>query len=263
MAFQLLFRRENLRVIDFFPAAVLAAYCLVILVFPASNAADSTEFPHRPFVLVYAVFAVWVGTWLAAFLWDQVDSTRQRSLASIGLASVVMMLAVPWMLGPSVQFEPQAWAQRLSLTRIPAGLATSADFIRRNAKPGDVVLSSNLDPWSINAALSERPAFVSLSEPLKLSDHSKLLASRTNIFWAIRTASDFNEISRIADQNGIDWYLLRQGEEGSWTGPILSRAVFSQNGYFVFRFDRSGEPGEDHAKLGADAPSLRKLETKA
>jgi hypothetical protein len=243
IAFRLILRRGNMRIIDFFPAAVLVAYCLVILVFPASNTADNTEFLHRPFVLVYAVLAVWIGAWLAAFLWDQVDGVGQRALASSGLASILILLAVPWMLGPGIQVDPQPWAQRFPLTRIPAGLATGADFIRRNAKPGDIVLSSNLDPWSINAALTERPAFVSLSEPLKLSDHSKLLANRTDIFWAIRTSSEFGEISRIAKLNGIDWYLLRQGEEGFWTDSILSQAVFTQDGYFVFRFDRSGGQG--------------------
>jgi hypothetical protein len=78
---------------------------------------------------------------------------------------------------------------------------------------------------------------------LKLSDHSKVLANRTNIFWTIRNSSEFSEISRIAGLNGIDWYLLRQGEEGSWSDSILSRAVFTQDGYSVFRFDRSGGPG--------------------
>jgi hypothetical protein len=243
MFFRLMFRRSAVRTIDFFPAAVLFAYCIVILVFPASNAADSTEFPHRPFALVYAVLAVWIGTWLVDLLWDGVGGASQRPLAAIGMASVLMMLAVPWILGPGIQAEPQAWAQRLSLTRIPAGLANSAAFIRRHAKPGDVVLSSNLDPWSINAALTERPAFVSLSEPFKVSDNRNLLANRTGIFWTMRNASEFGEISAIANRNGIDWYLLREGEEGSWSDSVLSRAVFNQDGYFVFQFYRSGEPG--------------------
>ena len=242
MAFRLLFRRDNLRIIDFFPAAVLTAYCLVILVFPASNAADSTEFRTGPLCL-FTRFSRY-GSGRGWQLFCGIRSTAPDSVSGIdrvGIGPLDAGGAVDARSRHSVR-APSLGATA-TLTRNPLGLATSADFIRRNAKPGDVVLSSNLDPWSINAALSERPAFVSLSESLKLSDHSKLLADRTNVFWAIRTASDFGEISRIADQNGIGWYLLRQGEEGSWTGPILSRAVFSQNGYFVFRFDRSGKPG--------------------
>jgi hypothetical protein len=45
IAFRLIFRRDSVRIIDFFPAAVLIAYCLVILVFPASNTADNHGVP--------------------------------------------------------------------------------------------------------------------------------------------------------------------------------------------------------------------------
>ena len=88
-------RARRLELADLVPLALLGSYLLLILTAPVPPHGDATEFTQRPFVLVYAVFAVWTAAGFAG--WLSLYGLRQRRvwLPLLIAAAFTVMTAIP------------------------------------------------------------------------------------------------------------------------------------------------------------------------
>ena len=195
--------RGTVRPVDWFPFFLLVTYCSVLIAFPT----DGGELQHRTFVLVYAALTVWCGTFVAR----GTRSLLPRYGEMILVICCAPLIAYPFFAAGAVQAGGNKWAAAVQVNfRVPEGLLKSADYIRSNAAPGDVVWSDIGDPWAIMTGLTERTSFTSL-EPIfaNLTGSTRhLIDSHLSISNELRRASSPEQFARIATAAGIDWCVL-------------------------------------------------------
>jgi hypothetical protein len=129
-------RRRGLAAIDLVPVALVVWYTLLLITAPISGHGDSTELTHRPFVLLYAVIAVWSAAALTDWAASRLRSFEQHLLKTALSASVVAALLV-WPLAGALARPKFLWGWHHLTRKVDAGLLESAAFLRRSSRPGD------------------------------------------------------------------------------------------------------------------------------
>jgi len=193
-------RRGRLTAEAFFPLASVAAYWLMIVLFP-DTPAEPLEFAHRPFVLPYTMLAVWCGRYALAALQA---GLRDNLAGRVGLALSVLLLAVPLSLQGSAQRSGMTTAYLFCDWPVPRGLLTAAAYMRAHAAPGDVVAmpAGPLDD-----------AFLGLSERAQLSPGSDFLTIQSGISDA-QAALQAQELAlalasdAAASRLGVKWIVM-------------------------------------------------------
>jgi hypothetical protein len=222
---------------DFIPLAILGAYCLMVVAFPLGPAADPDEFQHRPFVLTYAVLALWDGCLLARI----VNQGLSRRWINFSGSLACCTLVVPFILADSAQRGEESWGNRLASMPVRAGLAQSAEYIRKNAASSDVVWSSEDDAWGILVGLSERAAFTSLSHYFSALDgpEKDLIRKRQPIRETLLRSNDFNDFTDVLQSEGIRWFVVAPDNHVAET--ITDKAEFrTEDGYAVLHIQERG-----------------------
>jgi hypothetical protein len=153
LAALLLRRRGGQRLIeDLIPLAGLLAYVMILVSFP-SNPEEKLEFAHRPYVLVYALLAIWC----ARFAADLIPPAAWRQPAAAALA--FGLLITPLSLQAEAQLSGLEWRAADCDFAVPPGLIASALYVHVHAAAQAAVAipPSPLDNAFI--ALSEHPSF--------------------------------------------------------------------------------------------------------
>ncbi|HEX7052602.1 MAG TPA: hypothetical protein VF211_01555 [Burkholderiales bacterium] len=196
----LLRRVRPLRLADALPALVLCVFLLLVIAAPVAPNGDPTEFGHRPFVLVYAVFAIWTAAGLASWL-GTLRRARAWAWGIAGLACLGAWAAL--FTSPDARWDEYFWLE--------PGVPQAGHYIRARSAPGDVLAVQGLetrrvasDPAIQLVALSGVPAY--LSRPF-------IHATRGGA--AKRTAeARYAELERIAAEPTMQAALERAGELG-------------------------------------------------
>ncbi len=127
-------RVRRLDVVDAAPVVFLGCYLLLMLTGPMPPHGDATEFTQRPFVLAYAIVAVWTAGGLAAWLAARGRFRERRVWLPVVVGAC---LAVVWMLLYTEKDLRWNYAYK------PAeGLTQAAAFVRGRARAGDVLAGS-------------------------------------------------------------------------------------------------------------------------
>jgi hypothetical protein len=221
-------RVRRLDVVDAAPVVVLGCYLLLMLTGPIPPHGDATEFTQRPFVLAYAVIAVWTCAGLAAWLAAR-GSLRERRVWLPLLVSVC--LAVLCVLRYTV--SDLRWNYRYK----PAeGLLQAAAFVRARAHPGEVFAAQGLSPYLVYTdlpvqfvSLTGVPAY--LARPWIHVAYGGLSAEiATQRYSALRGVEREQSAAAALDRLrslGIRWYVVAETDSrGPRWDPQRRHAVF-------------------------------------
>jgi hypothetical protein len=225
---------------DALPLLLIAGYAALIAVAPIPANGDPTELTHRPFVLVYAVVAIWT----VAVLVERV--ALRWVLALAGAAFVALWpYGGPWPEAPKFSWGWNYYARALT-----PGLAQAAAFLRREGKPGDVFAVQGLqrgwvptlrpgwvptDAAAELAALSGMPAY--LARPyihMAQGGERKLVAlERHAALEAVaRVTRPSDALARLGAL-GVRWYVVT-GERGPIWDPERDLALFRHGKVAVY-----------------------------
>lgn len=226
---------------DVLPLVLLAGYAALMALAPIPANGDPTELTHRPFVLVYAVIAIWT----AAVLIEGV--ALRWVLALAGAAFVALWLHIdPWPEAPKFSWGWNYYARALT-----PGLPAAAAFLRREGRPGDAFAVQGLqqgwapiaqpgwvptDAAAELAALSGMPAY--LARPyihMARGGERQLEAQeRQAVLEAVaRETQPAAALARLAAL-GVRWYVV-SGERGPAWDPQLALAAFRARRMAVYR----------------------------
>lgn len=223
---------------DALPLLLLAGYAALMALAPIPANGDPTELTHRPFVLVYAVVAIWT---VAVF----VERVALRWVLAVAGAALVAW----WPLWP--QAPRFSWGWNYYARTLAPGLLQAAGFLRREGKPGDVFAVQGLqrgwepiaqpgwvptDAAAELAALSGMPAYIARPyihmahggerQLVALERHAALEA-------VAREARSSAALARLAAL-GVRWYVIT-GERGPIWDPQRDLAVFRDGTVAVYR----------------------------
>lgn len=220
-------RTRRLELIDLVPLALLASYLLLILTAPVPPHGDPTEFTQRPFVLVYAVLAVWTAAGFAGWL-ARYDLRRRQVWLPLGIAAA---LGVMWALLDTV--ADARWDFRYPVAE---GLPQAASYVRSHSRPGDLLAVAGLTMAFVPAdlpvaltAMSGVPAYLSRPRMHMMYGGARARAAlpRYIALRAIeRETSPEAALARLQGL-GIRWYVVADdARHGPRWDPGRRRAVF-------------------------------------
>ncbi len=227
---------------DALPLLLMAGYAALMALAPVPAAnGDPTELTHRPFVLVYAVVAIWS----VAALVERVALRWVLALAGAAL--------VAWWPhnGPWPEEPKFSWGWKYYARALTPGLVPAAAFLRREGKPGDAFAVQGLprgwmpisrpgwvptDAAAELVALSGMPAY--LARPymhLSQGGERQLVAEeREAALQAVaRETRSSAALARLAAL-GVRWYVVTGERAPAWD-PHFALAVFRDRRVAVYR----------------------------
>jgi hypothetical protein len=220
-------RARRLELFDLMPLALLGSYLLLMLTAPVPPHGDATEFTQRPFVLVYAVFAVWTAAGFAGWLALYGLRRRRVWLPLLIAAALTVMWGLLYTVGD------WRWAYRY---QVAEGLPQAASYLRSRSQPGDLLAAPGLSTWFVPAdlpvqlvAMSGIPAYLSRPFMHVVNGGARAEAAlpRYIALRAVeRETSAEAALARLRTL-GIRWYVVAEsdGRAPRWD-PERRRAVF-------------------------------------
>jgi hypothetical protein len=248
----LLHRVRGLRAIDLVPAAFLFWYLLLMLSAPVPAHGDATELTQRPFVLVYAVIAIWTAAGFAR--WAGLQGGLRVRRVWVGL----LVLAALGLGGALLYTVPDArW---LEVHQGARGLPQAARFLRSHSRPGDILAVQGLALERVDTdaaiqlvSLSGVPAY--LSRPFIHAARQTVLERHEALAEVAQARDAAHALERLR-RLGIEWYVVvspgrvwdpqRLQMVIDHTGPrwdrLRERAAFVEGSVAVYSSDRHGKP---------------------
>lgn len=157
------------------PWLVLLGYLFLVVLVPTPAHGDSSDLKHRPFVLVYAVLAVWAA---GLFVFRLPKFGRSAAVAAM-LAVAALLAAVPMRWGRDLQASTTPeWGRAYARVPVPAHVFETAGFVRARSGPADIVATSDADPLAVFVGLSERPAYLARYELFEALGGEKAVEAR-------------------------------------------------------------------------------------
>lgn len=229
----LLHRVRGLQRIDLVPAALLAFYLLLVLAAPVPPHGDSTEFTQRPFVLLYAVVAIWTAAAFAAWL-SALGGMRSARARVILVVTAAVWIA--WVLTFTVR--DSRWTRT---HEVAAGLPSAAKYLRSQSRPGDVLAVEGL--WSgpvlvddavTLVALTGMPAYLGVPFVQSTLGGRAAEVERRHLQLA-RAAGEANRRAALEQLRalGVRWYVVL-GESGPRWDPGRAHAAFAEGKTAVY-----------------------------
>jgi hypothetical protein len=221
----LLHRSRGLRAADLVPPAFLACYLLLMVTAPIPPNGDATEFTQRPFILLYAVVAVWTAagftTWAAA----QGSRVAVRAQAALFLAAAAAFLALWPQIGALGVVPRFQWGREYAAYKVEPGLPQVAARLRAQAAPGDLFAVEGLktgwvptDVASQLAALTGMPAY--LARPFVHiaagGRRSEVARERHGALERVAAARDAAAALASLRELGVRWYVVTGVEGPRW-----------------------------------------------
>jgi hypothetical protein len=229
----LLRRARGLQAIDAVPVLLLVVYLLLVLTAPVPPHGDSTEFTQRPFVLLYAVVAIWTIAGFAAWL------NAMGGLRAARARVVLVLAAAAWVAGVLIfTVRDFRWARVHEVTE---GLPAAARYLRSESAPGDVLAVAGLwmgrsfmDDAVKIVGMSGVPAY--LSAPFMqstLGGRAEEVAERHRALLRVAEETDMSAALARLRGLGVRWYVV-PGEGGPRWDPGRRNAVFVEGKTAVY-----------------------------
>ena len=235
-------RSLQLKGIDAFPLALLALYAMLMMFAPTPSQHDATELIHRPFVLLYAVTAIWTVALAARWLSRQGAHGARRTWQTIVIAAAV---ALPWIWSSATEMGRPKFNWGRQFNAYPAGidLVAAAAFVRAHARPGDVLATTRqpsiqtpVDPATVLTALTSTPAYLARTwYHVSLGGNRSALAiDRYNMLGTIERTPDRQvALARLGEMK-VRWYVATALGTPAWD-PQHAHASYAHGSVAVYR----------------------------
>jgi hypothetical protein len=233
-------RSRDLKAIDLVPVVLAICYVLLMIAAPVPSHGDATELTQRPFVVLYAVVAVWTVAGFVNWLTAQGGLRVRR----VWLPLLLMMaVAVIWALRSTV--KDWRWAE---VHQVAAGLPQAANFLRSNARAGDLFAVQGLKSVPVTTdiaiqlvSLTGMPAYV--ARPfLHVSTGGRRRQAAMERYLALaRVAHEESASAALARLRalGIRWYVVADGAGPRWDAD-RRHAAFVQGTVAVYSSSLAG-----------------------
>jgi hypothetical protein len=225
----------RLRGADVFPLTLFASY-IVLMVFAPSPNEDSTELTQRPFVLLYAIVAVWTAALFVRWLSAQGKHGPTLVWRTVAVAAT-LALPVLWVNAAQMARTRPAWANRLAPLHVERGLLDVAAFLRAHSGPGDTMArlgatakyAAASDASTVLVSLTAIPLFV--GHPLFYSfeggPRRALADRRYAALKSIARAPDAEVALGRLRGLGVRWYVVSEPGAPLWDAARTKAAFKS------------------------------------
>jgi len=240
LALFLLRGKLQLAGVEGFPLALLLAYPVLLLVAPIPVHHDPTDFTHRPFVLLYAVVAVWTATAFVRWLAEQ-GSHGRRLWQTLAVVSVV---AVPflWATAGTMARPKFYWARPFMEHAADRDLLAAARIVRERARPGDTLAAGALPMPQVSVdaptelvALTGVPAYVArfwIHDAFGGNTRS-VASTRNQALGEVAQARDVTGAMQRLRALGVRWYVVTSPGRPAWD-PGHGRAAWAQGAVAIY-----------------------------
>jgi hypothetical protein len=221
---------------DAVPLLLIAGYAALMALAPIPAHGDATELTQRPFVLVYAVVAIWT---MAVFV-------ERVSFRWVLGASGAAFVALWPHSGLWAELPKFSWGWNYYARAITPGLARTAAFLRKEGKPGDEFAVQGLQLGSVPTdaateitALSGMPAYIARPyiHMVQGGERMGVAQERYDALAAVARQTDTPAALARLGALGVRWYVVT-GERGPAWDPQRRLAVF-RDGRFTVYLSRS------------------------
>ena len=229
----LLLERPRWRAIDCLPALVVVFYVLLMIWAPVPPHGDAQELTHRPFIVLYAVIAVWTATLLANRL--SLRETRSTGhLWTFLFAAALVGAALMWTEATAMGRLKAYWGRDLETYVVEEGVPQAAAYLRRNAQPADIfaVSGPTLQPIVTDvptqlASLSGLSTYVArpFIQMVTPGPRREVARSRYAALLRIERQPSADSAFALMRNLGIRWYAFVGAEGPDWDRG-RSRAIF-------------------------------------
>ena len=235
-------RALQLRGIDAFPLALLVLYAVHMMLAPAPSHHDASDLIHRPFVLLYAVTAIWTVALVVRWL-SRHAGARLWPAITIGTA-----VALPWVWSGAVEMaRPKFhWGRQLNAYTVDRDLVAAAAFLRERSRPGDVLAATRLpatytpmDVPTVLAALTSTPAYLARTwYHISLGgERGKLAIERYNALGAIEHTLERGLALERLREIRVRWYVATALGTPAWD-PQHQHASYARGNVAVYEATR-------------------------
>jgi len=221
---------------DAVPLLLIAGYAALMALAPIPAHGDATELTQRPFVLVYAVVAIWT---VAVFV-------ERVSFRWVLVASGAAFVALWPHSGLWAELPKFSWGWNYYARAITPGLARTAAFLRKEGKPGDEFAVQGLqlgwvptDAATEITALSGMPAYIARPyiHMVQGGERMGVAQERYDALAAVARQTDAPAALARLGALGVRWYVVT-GERGPAWDPQRRLTVF-RDGRFTVYLSRS------------------------
>ena len=249
LALSLLRGRLQLGSVDGFPLALLVAYAALMLLAPIPAHHDPTEFTHRPFVLLYALVAVWTAASLVRWLSGQ--GGHGVRLWQTLVVGTTLALPLIWTNAAPMARPKFNWGRPLAAHAVPRDLLAAADILRVRARPGDTFATSGLSSGRVPVvdAPTELVALTGVPTYLARLWIHEALGGATRIA-AMRRYFALGEVAQAQDRESamqklrdlrVRWYVVTNPGEPAWDTQ-RSRATWARGAVAIYDSEAPGFP---------------------
>lgn len=220
-------RARGLQAIDLVPLAVLVWYFLLILTAPIPAHGDATELTQRPFVLLYAVIAIWTAAGFARWVARLGGFSRRRVWLPLVVGAAVSVMLV-------LRYTVADWRWNYAY-KVAEGLPQAAGYLRGNWRPGDTLAVHGLVSHMVNqdlamqlVSLTGMPTYLAVPfVQARRSGHEKEVMERYALLGEIaREATPATALARLR-RAGIHWYVVAESDRrGPGWDPERRHAIF-------------------------------------
>jgi hypothetical protein len=233
--------RRTLTAIDSVPAGLLIFYVLLMITAPISAHGDSTELTQRPFVLLYAVIAVWSAAVLTDWVRARLHLTSHLVKGAV-VAGMVAALLV-WPLAGALARPKFHWGWQHVTYRVEEGVLEAASYLRRNSRPGDIFAVAGLtlhwvatDTATQLESLTGMPAYLArpFTHMFRGNAREREALKRHGLLVHVAAEPQAAAALERLRELGIRWYV-HQGEAGPRWDPGRRHAAFADRGVAVYR----------------------------
>jgi hypothetical protein len=208
---------------------------------PISAHGDSTELTQRPFVLVYAIIAIWSAAIFADWIRARLHP-RWPQLVKAAVVTGVLAALLVWPLVGVMARPKFHWGWRHVSHRVDEGLLESASFLRRNSRPGDTFTVAHLaqhwvatDTATQLQSLTGMPAYIArpfihtYGERTREREALRRHASLVQVAGEADFAAAMDRLRTLA----IRWYV-HVGDAGPRWDPGRRHAAFVDRRFAVY-----------------------------
>jgi hypothetical protein len=229
----LAWRCGRLHAVDLVPVSLIGCYALLMLTAPAVHW-DPTELTVRPFVLLYAVIAIWTLAAFVNWLASRAAVGANRAWRGLLLATSLALLVIWPQTGKLGLLPKFQWGWRFYPHKVEPGVPETAAYLRRNWTPGDRFAVQGLklgwaptDPAIQIASLSGIPAYLAytIAHVADKGERRNVALERYDALTRVAGAQDVAEALDQLRRLGIRWYVVIADEGPGWD-PQRRHAAF-------------------------------------